>query len=221
MLTLNPDTLKAHTNIAPFIGPMTNRVFRRYISHDTISLWERFRNNDPCDEVQRFKEIMNGIDVLSFAGATDTTVLGRACLSERQSDFLAILHENPNIPFSMLPEPDARFKGHVLPGDHADVFANAVPIIRYLASKPIDTPLPIELQKLILPITEMQGLPSKTAREVMSQFVLTSLPNIPVFDLQKRVDALLGSFGSFTRRTNTPNRDLVPPIALTNSPLVN
>ena len=214
-------TLKAHTNIAPFIGPMTNRVFRRYISHDTISLWERFRNNDPCDEVQRFKEIMNGIDVLSFAGATDTTVLGRACLSERQSDFLAILHENPNIPFSMLPEPDARFKGHVLPGDHADVFANAVPIIRYLASKPIDTPLPIELQKLILPITEMQGLPSKTAREVMSQFVLTSLPNIPVFDLQKRVDALLGSFGSFTRRTNTPNRDLVPPIALTNSPLVN
>jgi len=203
LLTLDPKTLSEHTNIAPFIGLMNNVALARFMSKDTISLWEHFRSGVMDDEIKAFWDALEKMELLIFAAAKDTTVRGRMCLTEQSSDFLEKLIVDPEYALANKPGDRPNVREFVVPGDHVDVFKGATSAIRHLATRDLQAPLPDEIQSDLLPIEAVEELVRRSPRNVAWDFTRSSLPSISLSDaLHSTVNAPATLLRRFTPGTS-------------------
>ena len=217
LLTLDPTTLAEHTNIAPFIGVMNNMLLARVMSRDTISVWERFRAGDLADDIQEFWKALEDIELLIFAAQEDTTVRGSKCLSEQTSEFIERLILDPEYAMSNKPENRPNVREFVVPGDHVDVFRGATDAIRFLAPRPLQCELPVEIQSALLPVESIKELERRSPRNVAWDFTRTSMPSLPSItsvDVRGAFHSTINAPASLLHRVAGKQSLALEPIAL-------
>lgn len=156
-LTLDPQDLKQHTNIAPLLSPMTRRGTRRFFDQSRIEGWAEYKRGEDTDRAHQIRAALEAIDIVSFAASDDFVVRGQKCAFENG--------------------PKRRFL--VFNGIHSDAGEKAGPAIRFLTVQDdIHAQLPPEASKSLVPAEEMKDMPKVRTSTIVREH-LTHKHNRP------------------------------------------
>ncbi len=159
-LTLDPKTLKEHTNIALFLGWMTAHGLKHLCDQTMIQNWTTYRNDPTSEIAQEMEAVFGSIAKAYYAATHDRTVNGKACLASAPNGI----------------ETAHNARSFAVYGDHGDVARGAIDSMRHLILHGLHAELPDHIAAGLADVEEITDLVHVPYRHILSEYAVSNAP---------------------------------------------